>query len=181
MSDIEELRKKLERISKELEEIKKRIEQKKANMISMESIDVITELLASLIEEKDDGGAFIHAGVIKEKGSIIDYWSHTFTDEEVYSIDPKSIVELIAPLTSEQRINILRTLLRHRQTNMTQISKETGLEGGELYHHLKELLRRGFIKSVRRGVYTITMKGEISLIMVSGLASWLEPQYSEEL
>ncbi|RLE58276.1 MAG: hypothetical protein DRJ35_08175 [Thermoprotei archaeon] len=181
MSDIEELRRKLEKISKELEEIKRKIDQRRVNIGAISSLDEITETLATTIDDKEEGGVFMHAGVIKKKGKIIDYWSHTFTDEDVYSIDPKSIVELIAPLTSEQRINILRTLLKHRQTNMTQISKETGLEGGELYHHLKELLRRGFIKTIRRGVYTITMKGEISLIIVSGLASWLEPQYSEEL
>lgn len=179
MDEIDELRKKIDRITKELEEIRKIIEEKRAGSLSAESTDSIKDLLASMIGERHSGGAFMHAGVIKEEGSIVEYWSHTFTYEEVYSIAPKSVVGLVAPLASEQRIAILRILLKHGQVNVARISKETGLEGGELYHHLKELLRRGFIRSLKRGVYAITTKGEISLIMVSGLASWLEPSYGE--
>ena len=181
MSEIEELKKELYALKKDVEQLKRiiRLEPEKMRIRAAETVDEldrgITEILLNLSKGRDSGGVFLHAGILKEKGKIFDRWSHVFTDEEVYGIDPRDIVNLVSPFNSEQRIRILRILTRHRSANMSLISRETGLAGGELYHHLKELLHRGYIESKRRGIYSITAKGEISLIIISGLAAWFEP------
>ncbi|RLE61066.1 MAG: hypothetical protein DRJ35_01520 [Thermoprotei archaeon] len=181
MSEIEKLKKKIEELAKEVEELKKTVCGKPRKELSIHDPHGVSKALEKSLEDVEEGSAFVCAGVIKKGKEIHDSWNFDFSLEEVFEIHPRRIVNLISPLTSEQRINILRIILKKRTVSMSQLSKETGLEGGELYHHLRELLRRGYIKLVKRGTYTITIKGEIALIIASGIAYAWESPVEEEL
>lgn len=181
MSEIEELKKKIEKLAKEVEELKKTVCGKPRKELSIHDPHGVSKALEKSLEGVEEGSAFVCAGIIKKGKEIHDNWNFDFSLEEVFEIHPRRIVNLISPLTSEQRINILRIILKKRTVSMSQLSKETGLEGGELYHHLRELLRRGYIKLVKRGTYTITIKGEIALIIASGIAYAWESPVEEEL
>lgn len=179
MSEIEELRKKVVKLAKELEEL----ERKKELMEKSESIHDplgIESALRKFLEDKEEGSIFVYAGVIKRKGIIIDSWNHSFYLEHVLRLSPKRVAKLVSPLSNEQRVAILKVILSGTK-NSSGISEKTGLKGGELYHHLKELLRTNYITTKERGVYELTMKGEIALIMISGIASWLESMTEEEI
>ena len=181
MSEIEELRRRVDELAREVEELKKIIYKKPKREISVHDPLGVSSALEKSLEGVKEGSAFVCAGIIKKNGEIYDNWNFNYTLEQVFEVHPRRIVNIISPLTNEQRINILRIILRERSVSMSQLSKETGMEGGELYHHLKELIRRGYIKLVKRGTYTITPKGEIALIIVSGLAETWEPPVEEEI
>ncbi len=182
MSEIEELRKKIESIARELEELKREIREKKKREereVKLHDPRGITEALEKELEKVEEGGLFVHAGVIKRKG-VCDRWNQDFSLKEALAVHPRRLSKFISPLSSEQRVSILKILLRERPCPVSKIAEETGMEGGELYHHLKELLRHQYINLVERGVYSITPKGEIALIMNLGMAKWFEPPTEEE-
>jgi len=179
MSEIEELRREVARLARELEELKR----KKELMEKAESIHDplgIEAALRKFLEDKEEGSIFVYAGVIKRKGVIADSWNHNFDLEHILKLSPKRVARLASPLSNEQRVAILKAILGGVK-NASGISEKTGLKGGELYHHLRELLRANYITTKERGVYELTMKGEISLIMISGMASWLESMTEEEI
>ena len=179
MSEIEELKRAIVKLAKEIEELKRKKELIEKE-ISVHDPLGISAALEKALEDKEEGSLFVHAGLIKRKGEPHDWWNQNFTLEKVFEVSPKRIVKFISPLTNEQRVRILRLLLEGYNT-VGDISKKTGLKGGELYHHLKELIYSGYIKAESRGVYRLTAKGEIALIMISGMAYWLEPMTEEEV
>ena len=180
LPELEELRKRVEELAREVEELKKLVGTVKHPRISVHDPLGIGEALRRSLEGVDDGSAFVCAGIVKRKGEVIDEWNFNFTLDEVFSVHPRRIVELVSALASEQRIAILRVVVKEGSVGVSRLSEKTGLEGGELYHHLRELVRKGFIRLVRRGVYGSTFKGESALAVVSGLAFHLERPVEEE-
>ncbi|MCD6563672.1 MAG: winged helix-turn-helix transcriptional regulator [Thermoproteales archaeon] len=181
MSEMDELKKRVELLSREVEELKKIVYGKPKESFSMDVSRGVGKAVSKFLEDSGEESIFVCAGVIKEDGKVKDSWSFDYSLDEVFEIHPSRIVRLLSPLTSEQRIKILRIILRKRPISMSQLSEETGLEGGELYHHLRELMRRDFIRLIKRGTYAITPKGEIALIVASGMAFAWEPSLEEEL
>lgn len=181
MSEIDELRKRVELLTKEVEELKKLVYGKPKESFPIDASRGIGKAVSRFLEDSGKESIFVCAGVIKEDGKVKDSWSFDYSLDEVFEVHPSRIVRLLSPLTSEQRIKILRIILRNRPVSMSKLSEETGLEGGELYHHLRELMRRDFIRLIKRGTYVITPKGEIALIVASGMAFAWEPSLEEEL
>ena len=179
--EIEELRRRVEEIAREVEEIKRVVYKKVEKKVFIHDPYGVSKALEESLREVEEGSAFVCAGVIKKGDEIHDSWNFNFTLKEVVETHPRRIVNIVSPLTNEKRIDILRLILKERTVSMSKLSEKTGMEGGELYHHLKELIRNGFIKLVRRGTYTLTTKGEIALIIVSGLAHAWEPSIEEEI
>jgi len=179
VSELEELRKEIAKIAKELEELKRRKEFLERVEPLHDPLGVESALRKAL-NGKEEGSMFVYAGVIKKKGVIIDSWNHNFHLEHVLKLSPKRVARLVSPLSNEQRVAILKAILCGVK-NASGISEKTGLRGGELYHHLRELLRSNYIMTKERGIYELTMKGEIALIMISGIASWLEPMTETEV
>lgn len=179
MAEIEELRKQIAKLAREIEELKRRKELVSKGLSIHDPLGV-SRALEEALKDKRDGSLFVHAGLMKKNGVIVDSWNQSFTLEQVLEVAPEKIVRFISPLTNENRIRILKLLLKGPKS-VSEISKAVGLKGGELYHHLKELIHSGYIRVVSRGIYSLTMKGEIALIMISGMAHWLEPMTKEEI
>ncbi len=65
------------------------------------------------------------------------------------------LVRFAAAFTSPWRLKIIRALAHGSRTSR-EITAETSLVGGQLYHHLNELIRAGFVRQEARNCYSLT-------------------------
>jgi len=89
------------------------------------------------------------------------------------------VARLLSPFSNEQRILILKTLIDGSRTS-SELTQATGLEGGQLYHHLKELALAEFIEQEQRGIYALTEKGRHALLTTLAMAMTLEKRVIPE-
>lgn len=96
---------------------------------------------------------------------------------------PNRVVRVVSPLTNEKRVRMLLSLLEGPKT-ASELAEEVGLEGGPLYHHLRELMLAGYVESPERGKYVLTGSGCIVTRVLAALASIpgiSPPQIEEEV
>lgn len=88
--------------------------------------------------------------------------------EELLTEDSISTARFCLALSHEHRVNLLKTLVCGEKTT-SQLSDAVGLEGGPLYHHLKELISAKFVTQKERSVYMITQQGFDALMTITAL------------
>jgi len=82
---------------------------------------------------------------------------------------PAGVERMLSPLAHEARIRIMQTMYDGPKL-AGQLSDATGLKGGNLYYHLKELLHASYVKEADGG-YDLTPLGCQMLLTVSAIAS----------
>lgn len=75
---------------------------------------------------------------------------------------------LLAPLAHESRIRLLLVLFE-APCSSSYLGEQTGMKGGKLYYHLKELLHAGYVRE-HHGVYALTDLGYQLLTTVTCIA-----------
>jgi DNA-binding transcriptional ArsR family regulator len=75
------------------------------------------------------------------------------------SRDWRAIAALCHALGSEARLGLLRALETGPRTT-GELLAAVGLDRGQLYHHLRDLLLQGLVEQPERGRYAITRRGE---------------------
>ncbi|HDI31843.1 MAG TPA: ArsR family transcriptional regulator, partial [Thermofilum sp.] len=90
-------------------------------------------------------------------------------EKDIIRYPAENIVKLLSPLSNENRIKILKLLFKDVKSS-SELSKELRLEGGSLYHHIKELRIAGYIKEIERGKYASTLKGRIAIASIVAIA-----------
>lgn len=78
---------------------------------------------------------------------------------------------MLSPLAHESRIRIMQALYQET-LGSSALSEATGLRGGNLYHHLRELVYAGYVRDDSSG-YSLTNTGRPLLVTVTCLASKL--------
>ena len=83
---------------------------------------------------------------------------------DISELQPEKIVsEICEPIANKQRLLMLKDLSGESKT-FSELSKLTGLRGGNLLFHLQKLLDTGMIlQRSERGDYIITRKGYSTL------------------
>ncbi|HHY35062.1 MAG TPA: helix-turn-helix domain-containing protein [Firmicutes bacterium] len=115
-------------------------------------------LLFALIENREG----------KESYSVVGYASEN--DIGKMLVPDVELVRFAAAFTSPWRLKIIRTLA-HRNRTSREIAEETGLVGGQLYHHLNELIRAGFVRQEARNCYSLTQEvGKPAYLGINALA-----------
>lgn len=180
--ELEELRKLVEKLARDVEELKMAREEKRkqtarievvskeGEAISKEFVESVLKLLEDKLGEKPDGGLVLISGIERRKGKVVDSFMSAVDLESIAKCPPFKIAKLTSSLSSENRIRIMQSLLKGVKT-ASELSEETGLEGGQLYHHLKELIMAGYVQMVERGKYALTSSGCIAIRTISCLAS----------
>jgi predicted transcriptional regulator len=79
------------------------------------------------------------------------------------------IERLLAPLAHEGRLGLMQVLYGGRRTS-GQLTEATGLRGGNLHYHLKELLHAHYVEQ-QDGGYGLTGLGTQMLLTVAAIAS----------
>ena len=95
------------------------------------------------------------------KDAIRDSFQTGVEYEKMDTIDTKEIVDRLEPVSNVVRVKILLELLKDPM-RFSQLSKTTGLDGGNLRFHLKKLMSAGLVVQHRKGgEYILTERGRI--------------------
>jgi len=179
--ELKELRKELSKIAKEVEKLKTRREQISLGSSPgpLEPSSSLIRVLVEQLPDKPDTGLAFFGGIQKKGGKIKLSYVSGHDIESIMRCSPKRVAKLLSPFSSEQRILILKTLIKGDRSS-SELSRETGLEGGQLYHHLKELALAEYIELKERGIYSLTEKGRMVLLTVLAMAYTLEKGITPE-
>ena len=136
----------------------------------------------------DDGVHVLTAGVIMIGGERKFAWTCRYpykgTDLARFGLEcDEKMASAFAPFSNRNRVAILRSLLsagpRGPKTSR-QLTTDTGLRGGPLYHHLKELVLAGYVESPGRNSFRLTLPGLSNFISALGLTrASIEPDRSK--
>ena len=99
-------------------------------------------------------------------------WVNTGGIRALMKLPLDKVVFLLSPFSSEQRLKIL-LLLHEYPKSSTDLSNATGLEGGQLYHHIEELMEAKYVEKVYKGKYRLTDIGKWALYNVLNTAQHL--------
>lgn len=103
-------------------------------------------------------------------------------EEETWLDLPEDqVAAVLAPFANAQRVKLLKALYMGISES-GQLKEFTGLTGGQLYHHLKELALAKFLSRKVRGEYRLSSFGyyAFSALMIL-VASLLEEEMEEEV
>ncbi len=100
-------------------------------------------------------------------------------EESWLTLSEEHLAALMAPFANQQRIKLLKALyLGFTESN--QLKEFTGLSGGQLYHHLKELAMARFLTRQVRGEYRLSAFGYYAFSAFMILAADLLAEQAEE-
>jgi DNA-binding transcriptional ArsR family regulator len=99
------------------------------------------------------------------------------TKIDISEIEPEKLVsEVCEPVANRQRLLMLKALSGESKT-FSELSRLTGLRGGNLLFHLQKLLETGMVlQRNERGDYIITRKGYSTLQGLSRIYSEIEKE-----
>jgi DNA-binding transcriptional ArsR family regulator len=89
-----------------------------------------------------------------------------------------SVERMLSPLAHEARIRIMQTLHDGPKAS-GELAEATGLRGGNLYYHLKELVHAAYVAE-RKGSYDLTGLGCQMLLTVTAIAANVVKDRGEE-
>ncbi|HJN14555.1 MAG TPA: winged helix-turn-helix domain-containing protein [Armatimonadota bacterium] len=87
---------------------------------------------------------------------------------QVMTVPAGHIERMLSPLAHEARIGILQQLYPRAATS-GELTELTGLKGGNLHYHLKELMYGGYVEQ-EKGKYGLTNLGAQMLITMASIA-----------
>ncbi len=127
----------------------------------------------------DQDVIFYWAGVWNREGTQIRWtwgWHHLSQTPDhgghphPAAATPAANVErMLSPLAHEARISIMQAMYDGPKAS-GELSEATGLRGGNLYYHLKELLHADYVRELNGG-YDLTPLGCQLLLTVAAIAS----------
>ena len=157
----------------------------------------IGPLVDACLDQSDEGPpAFIQEfhKCLKHDGEYILWWSGAFRrkgssgswssicthfgdpsgapdgpDSTVDRLPAAHIERMLSPLAHEARIGIMQQLYAEGRAS-SELTELTGMKGGNLHYHLKELIYAGYVQQ-REGKYSLTQLGAQILITVASIAS----------
>lgn len=86
------------------------------------------------------------------------------------SFDARKLATLCQALGSEPRLSMLCELIPGPRST-SDLTRATGLDRGQLYHHLRDLFVEGLVEQPERGRYRLTDRGETVVLLGAVLAS----------
>jgi len=179
--EIEEIRRELSRISGEVETLKEGREKPSSEVLQglPEDVGKYLGLLEKQLADKPDAGIAYFGGIGKRGGKLAWSYHSGYGVEDVLKCPPRRVASLLSPFSNEQRILILKALIEGDKGS-SELSQATRLEGGQLYHHLKELALAEYIEQKERGVYALADKGRMALLTVLAMTMTLEKRVTPE-
>jgi len=174
--EFQQLKKQVEEMAEEIRRLKQEqrgaIQEEKREHIPAGSAE-FRQFMERVLPDKPDVGVAFFGGVERKGGKVVGSYFSGNTFDVILKCSPKRVAKLLSPFSNEQRIRILQLLMESPRTS-SELSEATGLEGGQLYFHLKELALVGFVEQPERGKYGLTEKGCMAIRTVSSMAYTLE-------
>jgi predicted transcriptional regulator len=150
------------------EALKDGIESKELEALYKEKKRMLSQLENSAPYEKCPTCFFEALELLKKQEKTLLFFKDAIrksfqTGIEYEKIDAEEMMDRLEPVSNVVRIKILLELSKNPM-RFSQLSKATGLEGGNLRFHIKKLVDAGWVVQHRRGgEYILTERGRIFL------------------
>lgn len=139
----------------------------------------ITEAMLEHMERGGHPGLSVLASIYQDPESGRKMWYvNTVQVQELLRFPIEEVVNVLTPLADLYRLKILSMLIKGDRTS-TEIGRELNIEGGQLYHHLDQLLKNHYIERVDRGLYSIVSDGWQALLTVVQLGYYMRVKAPE--
>ncbi|MFC7625600.1 helix-turn-helix domain-containing protein [Microlunatus sp. GCM10028923] len=127
-----------------------------------------------LLEElrrRTGGSALTYAGLLQlPYGPVA--WQMGHDPTEVLERDWVDLAPRIAALGHPVRLRILQLVLRRTATTAAELARTEGLgTTGQVYHHLRQLIAAGWLRSGARGVHEVPVERVVPLLIILAAAS----------
>ena len=110
-------------------------------------------------------------------------WINGGPIEDLIKLPTDKVMSLLSPFSSDQRLNILLLLEKYPKSS-TDLTNALGIQGGQLYHHLDELMGVKYIEKAYKGKYCLTSLGRWglynALLTAKILLSFMEKEQRSE-
>jgi len=167
MPQLDDILVKLNQLAEEVQELKARSTEAAGHRHPEAALMDIAEQVRAHIAGLDHDGQerFICHCIVEGTGgaSVQLTWLGAMAEDDSYST-----ARYCLALANEHRIRILKALAWDEKT-AAQLTEGTGLEGGPLYHHLKELIAARFVRQKERSCYQITREGLDAILTVCAM------------
>lgn len=90
--------------------------------------------------------------------------------DEPITFEQRRTAALCQALASEPRLSMLCELVAGPRST-SDLTAATGLDRGQLYHHLRDLFLQGLVEQPERGRYRLTDRGETVVLLTAVLAT----------
>jgi len=111
--------------------------------------------LEGLLVRSPEGGAVLYAGAVELPTRGVVQWQYGIGAKELFEQDWSEQADALAALGHPVRLQILQAVL-YGETTVTQlVEKLDAGTGGQIYHHLKELISSRWLASPKRGAYEV--------------------------
>ena len=138
------------------------------------------------LAQEDQDAIVFWAGEWNRNGTHLGWgwiWRHTgdkgaVRDPLVTKTPAANDERLLSPLAHEARIRLMQTMQDGVKTS-GELAEATGLKGGNLYYHLKELIHAAYV-SEKEGGYDLTGLGCQMLLTVTAIAANVVKDRGEE-
>ncbi len=117
----------------------------------------VVGLYMKLTELRDEM-TLLPSGATRWDGDYTTTRSRVGSPRSFLDISPSTVVGIMAPFGNIQRIRIIQSLLFWSKS-AKKLMEELSLTAGQLYHHLRELSRAGYLDEAQRNLYKLSAKG----------------------
>ncbi len=127
--------------------------------------------LEGLKSRVDDPGAVLFTGTVALPGGERYEWQEAFATGALLSDDWTHAAASLSALAHPVRLLLLREILQGARTTAELGAHEQLGTTGQLYHHLRQLVSAGWLRSTTRGQYAVPPERVVPLLVVLGVSN----------
>lgn len=126
--------------------------------------------LHGLKARTSDPGAVLFTGMVRTSADEPVEWQQGASAESLLEADWSLTADALAALGQPIRLTLLREVLRGRHSAAELSSVESVGTTGQLYHHLRQLVAAGWLRTSGRGRYEVPATRVIPLLVIVAAA-----------
>ena len=118
-----------------------------------------------------DPGAVLFTGTVELPGGERYDWQEAFATGALLEDDWSHAAASLSALAHPVRLLLLREILHGARTTAELGAHEQLGTTGQLYHHLRQLVSAGWLRSTTRGRYAVPAERVVPLLVVLGISN----------
>ncbi|WP_433463620.1 ArsR/SmtB family transcription factor [Spirillospora sp. CA-128828] len=126
--------------------------------------------LNALKDRVADPGAVLFTGSVTLPGGEHYEWQQGHTAEDLLQDDWSQAAEALSALAHPVRLFLLREILHGARTTAELAAHERLGTTGQLYHHLRQLVAAGWLRTTGRGQYSVPGERVVPILTVLAAA-----------
>ena len=126
--------------------------------------------LNALKDRVDDPGAVLFTGTVTLPGGEHYDWQQGHLAEDLLADDWSQAADALAALAHPVRLLLLREILHGTHTTAELSALEELGTTGQVYHHLRQLVAAGWLRTTARGRYAVPGERVVPLLTVLATA-----------